>query len=90
MFLFLAWFSLKLVETNSENMEVFGMIIKINKAELEISENSDIYVGLSHKGQIFRKGEELDRRTISELSTIQKEAEDLIKRTQQLLIKPRY
>ena len=63
------------------------MIIKVNKAELEISDNSDIYIGLSHKGQIFRKGEELDKKTISELSTIQKEAEDLVKRTQQLLIK---
>ena len=61
------------------------MIIKANGAELEISENSGIYLGLRKKGQIFKKREELSDNIITELTKIQDKAEDLVKQAEQLL-----
>jgi len=63
------------------------MIIKANGAELEISENSGIYLGLRKKGQIFKKREELSDNIITELTKIQDKAEDLVKQAEQLLSK---
>jgi hypothetical protein len=34
------------------------MLIKVNQSELEVYENSDIYVGLPDKGQSFKKWDE--------------------------------
>ena len=61
------------------------MIIKANGAELEVSDKSDIYLGLPKKGQIFKNREELSDNIITELSIIQDKAEDLVKQAEQLL-----
>ena len=61
------------------------MIIKVNGSQLEIFENSNIYLGSPKKGQIFKKREELNENIINELIKIQDKAEDLIKQTEQLL-----
>jgi hypothetical protein len=61
------------------------MLIKVNQSELEVYENSDIYVGLPDKGQSFKKWDELNKNVKSELEKIRTEAENLIRRTEQLL-----
>jgi hypothetical protein len=61
------------------------MLIKVNQSELEVYENSDIYVGLPDKGQSFKKWDELNKNVKSELKKIRTEAENLIRRTEQLL-----
>ena len=63
------------------------MIIKANGAELEISEKSDIYLGLRKKGQIFINWEELSDNILAELTIIQDKAEELVKQAEQLLSK---
>ena len=61
------------------------MIIKTKRAELEISDNSDIYLGLPKKGQIFKNRNELSDDTVAALLTIRDKAEDLVKQAEQLL-----
>ena len=61
------------------------MLIKVNQSELEVYENSDIYIGLPDKGQSFKKWDELDKNVKSELEKIRRKAENLIRRTEQLL-----
>ena len=61
------------------------MLIKVNQSELEVYENSDIYIGLPGKGQSFKKWDELNKHVKSELEDIRIKAENLIKRTEQLL-----
>jgi hypothetical protein len=61
------------------------MIIKVNRRELEIFENSNIYLGSPKKGQIFKEIEELDENILNEMVNIQEKAEDLIKQAEQLL-----
>jgi hypothetical protein len=61
------------------------MLIKVNQSELEVYENSDIYIGLPGKGQSFKKWDELNKNVKSELEDIRIKAENLIKRTEQLL-----
>ena len=61
------------------------MLIKVNQSELEVYENSDIYIGLPEKGQSFKKWNELNKNVQSELKEIQDKAENLIRRTEQLL-----
>jgi hypothetical protein len=61
------------------------MLIKVNQSELEVYENSDIYIGLPGKGQSFKKWDELNMNVRSELEDIRIKAENLIKRTEQLL-----
>ena len=63
------------------------MIIKANGAELEISEKSDIYLGIRKKGQIFINREELSDNILTELTIIQDKAEELVKQAEQLLWK---
>jgi len=63
------------------------MIIKANGAELEISEKSDIYLGLRKKGQIFINREKLSDNILAELTIIQDKAEELVKQAEQLLWK---
>jgi hypothetical protein len=67
-------------------MEVFVMIIKTNGAELEISDKSDIYLGLPKRGQIFKNRDELSDYAIAELLRIQDRAEGLVKQAEQLLL----
>ena len=61
------------------------MLIKVNQSELEIRENSEIYIGLPDKGQSFKKWDELNRNVKSELEKIKSKAESLIRRTEQIL-----
>ena len=61
------------------------MLIKVNQSELEVSEHSNIYIGLPEKGQSFKKWDELDMKVKSELEKIRIKAENLIRRTEQLL-----
>lgn len=63
------------------------MMIKVNGAELEISEKSGIYLGLRKKGQIFKNREELSNYTITELTKIRDKAEGLVKQAERLLSK---
>ena len=63
------------------------MIIKANKAELEVSDQTGIYLGLPKIGQIFKNKEELNDNTVAALSILQNKAEDLIKQAEQLLSK---
>ena len=63
------------------------MLIKVNKSELEVYENSDIYIGLPEKGQSFIKWNELTKSARSELEAIRIQAENLIKQTEKLLLK---
>ncbi len=60
------------------------MIIKVNGRELEIFENSNIYLGSPKKGQIFREKSELNENILNEMVNIQEKAEDLIKQAEQL------
>ena len=61
------------------------MIIKVNQSELEVYENSDIYVGLPDKGQSFKKWDELNQDTRLQLDEIRSKAEKLIRQTEKLL-----
>ena len=61
------------------------MLIKVNRSELEVCENSNIYIGMPGKGQSFKKWDELDNNVKSELAKIRSKAENLIRRTEQLL-----
>ena len=63
------------------------MLIKVNQSELEVYENSDIYIGLPEKGQSFKKWNELTKSARSELEAIRSQAENLIRQTERLLSK---
>ncbi len=62
------------------------MIIKANGCELEVLDNSDVYLGIPKKGQTFKNMRELDKKTLSKLAKIQCKAEALIRQTEQLLM----
>ena len=61
------------------------MIIKVNKRELEISENSNVYLGSPKIGQIFKEKNELDEDILIEIANIQEKAEDLIRQAEKLI-----
>ncbi len=61
------------------------MIIKVNKRELEIFENSYVYLGSPKIGQIFKEKKELDDDILIEIANIKEKAEDLIKQAEQLI-----
>jgi len=61
------------------------MLIKVNGRELEMSENSNFYLGSPKKGQIFREKSDLNENTLKALANIQEKAEDLIIQAEQLL-----
>lgn len=61
------------------------MIIKVNKRELEISENSNVYLGSPKIGQIFKEKNELDEEFLIEIANIQEKAEDLIRLAEKLI-----
>lgn len=60
------------------------MIIKVNGRELEIFENSNVYLGSPKTGQIFIEREELNEHILNEMVNIQEKAEDLIKQAEKL------
>ena len=61
------------------------MIIKTNGAELEISDESGVYLHRPLKGQFFKTRDELNDYTLAALLTIRDKAADLVKQAEQLL-----
>lgn len=62
------------------------MLIKTDKSELEISKETNVYLGSLGAGQIFKDWTELDDHAKNQLEKIQIQAEKLIKQTQEILI----
>jgi hypothetical protein len=61
------------------------MLIKTDKSELEISKETNIYLGSLDVGQIFKDWTELDDNAKAQLEKIQGQAEKLIKQTKEIL-----
>ena len=61
------------------------MIIKTDGYELEISQGTDVYVGSRKRGQAFKKWTEIDNDVKIGLERIAKEAESLVKYSEELL-----
>ena len=61
------------------------MIIKTDGFELEISQGTDVYIGSRKRGQAFKKWSDIDDNVKVELERIAKEAESLIKYSEELL-----
>ncbi len=61
------------------------MIIKTDGYELEISQGTDIYIGSKERGQAFKKWSEIDDNMKVGLERIAKEAESLVKYSEELL-----
>ncbi len=61
------------------------MIIKTDGYELEISPGTDVYVGSRKRGQAFKKWSEIDNNVKIGLERIAKEAESLVKYSEELL-----
>ncbi len=61
------------------------MIIKTDGYELEISQGADVYLGSRKRGQTFKKWSEIDDNVKVGLERIAKQAESLIKYSEELL-----
>jgi hypothetical protein len=61
------------------------MLIKTDKSELEISKETNIYLGSLDVGQIFKDWTELDDNAKAQLEKIQGQAEKLIRQTKEIL-----
>ncbi len=61
------------------------MIIKTDGFELEISQGTDVYIGSRKRGQAFKKWSDIDDNVKVELERIAKEAESLVKYSEELL-----
>ncbi len=61
------------------------MIIKTDGYELEISHGTDVYVGSKKRGQAYKKWSDIDDYVKVELERIAKEAESLVKYSEELL-----
>ena len=61
------------------------MLIKTDKSELEISKETNIYLGFLGVGQIFKDWTELDDNAKAQLEKIQGQAEKLIRQTKEIL-----
>ncbi len=62
------------------------MVIKVNGYELNITRNQDIYIGGSRCGQMFINWEDLDESEKMALENIKKKAQDLILKSEQVLM----
>ena len=62
------------------------MIIKTDGFELEVSQDSDVYLGSKNAGQIFKKWSEIGDDAKVGLENIRKEAERLIRRSEGLIL----
>ena len=62
------------------------MIIKTDGYELEISQGTDVYIGSKERGQAFKKWSEIDNNVKVGLERIAKEAESLVKYSEELLL----
>ena len=63
------------------------MIIKTDEYELEISQGKDVYIGSKERGQAFKKWSEIDDNVKVGLERIAKQAESLVKYSEELLFK---
>ena len=61
------------------------MIIKTDGYELEISQGTDVYIGSKERGQAFKKWSEIDDNVKVGLERIAKQAESLVKYSEELL-----
>jgi len=61
------------------------MLIKTDKSELEISKETNVYLGSLDVGQIFKNWTELDDNAKAQLEKIQGQAEKLISQTKKIL-----
>ncbi len=61
------------------------MIIKTDGYELEISKGSEVYLGSIKRGQTFKKWSDIDDNVKVGLERIAKEAESLVKYSEELL-----
>jgi hypothetical protein len=61
------------------------MIIKTDEYELEISQGTDVYIGSKERGQAFKKWSEIDDNVKVGLERIAKQAESLVKYSEELL-----
>jgi len=61
------------------------MIIKTDEDELEISQGTDVYIGSKERGQAFKKWSEIDDNVKVGLERIAKQAESLVKYSEELL-----
>ena len=62
------------------------MIIKTEKFELEISDQTGVYFGSKTSGQLFRKWEEFKEDEKRQIEMIQRSAENLLKASQEIFI----
>ena len=63
------------------------MLIKTDKSELEISKETNVYLGSLGVGQIFKDWTELDDNTKAQLEKVQGQVENLISETKEILKK---
>ncbi|MBL0700356.1 MAG: hypothetical protein JJV92_05695 [Desulfosarcina sp.] len=64
------------------------MLIKTDIFELEISQNSNVYLGSKKSGQIFTNWADLDDRVKVDLEDISRQVEILMIKTEKLLYTP--
>ena len=62
------------------------MLIKTDNSELEISKETNVYLGSLSTGQIFKDWTELDDNAKAQLEKIQSQAENLIRQSEEILI----
>ncbi|MEA3438099.1 MAG: hypothetical protein U9R43_16670 [Thermodesulfobacteriota bacterium] len=61
------------------------MLIKTDKSELEISKETNVYLGSLSVGQIFKDWTELDDNAKAQLEKIHGQAEKLIRQSEEIL-----
>jgi len=61
------------------------MLIKTDKSELEISKETNVYLGSLSVGQIFKDWTELDDNARVQLEKIHGQAEKLIRQSEEIL-----
>jgi hypothetical protein len=64
------------------------MLIKTDRFELEISQNSNVYLGSKKSGQIFTNWADLDNTVKVYLEDISRQIETLMLKTEKLLSTP--
>ena len=63
------------------------MLIKTDKSELEISKETNVYLGSLCVGQIFKDWTELDDNAKAQLEKIHGQAEKLVRQSEEILLK---
>ena len=63
------------------------MLIKTDKSELEISKETNVYLGSLGVGQIFKDWTELDDNAKAQLEKIHGQAEKLVRQSEEILLK---